>query len=78
MRNYIAGALLAVLLFTIAMLVGADISRAATPEPEPQSNVEECVPIGIAGNQTVYRCEDWQFGKVVYVNNFGFLFVAEE
>lgn len=42
------------------------------------SATDACIPIGTAGNQTVYRCEDLEVGKLVYVNNYGFLFVVEE
>lgn len=69
------------LMLTIGLLLMATTLAGyiGTPvQAPPLSNVEECTPVGTAGNQTVYRCEDWQMGKIVYVNNFGFLFVVEE
>lgn len=46
----------------------------AAPVDEP----DDCPLIGNAGGTNIYRCLDWEMGKVCYVNSYGFLFCLEE
>ena len=66
------------ILVTLALLAAltydapVQVEAAGTPTPEP------CVLVGDTGATKVYRCMDWEMGKIIYVNGFGFLFVVDE
>lgn len=68
MRHDIA-ALVVITVLAVAVLFA--------PSAVAEDDVEDCIAIGKAGNQTVFRCEDWETGNICYVNNFGFLLCVE-
>lgn len=63
----------ALVLIALALAAGvsaAPIHAAMTPEP--------CVLVGETKWTEVWRCVDWEMGKVIYVNNFGMIFAVDE
>lgn len=74
LREYGYAGLLLLAGLLLALLVGVPetASRAAA------SSDFECVEIPNPSTVTLYRCLDWQTGKVIYFNGYGFLFAVDE
>lgn len=69
--------IIAISIVTVAAMLVLNLYAYATTQAAGEEPAE-CPIVGKADNATLYRCEDWEAGKVCYLNSFGFLFCLEE
>ena len=73
-RTLIRAAAIAALALLAALLSGPPV--AAAPQAGGGAPAE-CPMIAVAGSAHLYRREDAEMGKIIYMNDYGFIFAGD-